>query len=216
MLLFQAHFHLEVWVVTKQCPPMSNNAGIISSVSPLHLFLWHSKSPIQAAQGVLHFQSDILSRSEWIAFRVTLECVLVCFSCASHQPRVTAIRTALYWCVHTCVACVPSHWGPVHMWGARPHQVCRWKEQHAIYVGKAKIVMNTLFHGCLSRSELWLVARKQTLGFNEAEQLLVCFGGTEWGGKEKGWSCERAVRKGRVGDLQRTEEGHLFPGTSSL
>lgn len=41
--------------------------------------------------------------------------------------------------------------------------------------------MNTLFHGCLSRGVLRLVARKQARGFNKAEQLLICFGGTEWG-----------------------------------
>lgn len=41
-----------------------------------------------------------------------------------------------------------------HVGGARPHQVCRRKEQHAICVAKAKMVMNTLCHGCLSRGEM--------------------------------------------------------------
>lgn len=70
-----------------------------------------SKSVIQAAKGVVfHFQSDIFSRSERIAVKVTLEYVLVCFSCASHQARVTVIRSALLLmcAVHVCVACIPS------------------------------------------------------------------------------------------------------------
>ena len=52
--------------VTKQRPPVSNNAGIVSSVSPPHLFFvpfkrfCMSKSLIQAAKGVIfHFHSDI-------------------------------------------------------------------------------------------------------------------------------------------------------------
>lgn len=47
----------------------------------------------------------------------------------------------------------------------------------ACHLCRKSKVMNTLFHGCLSRSEL--VARKQALGFNKGEQLLVCFGGAE-------------------------------------
>lgn len=93
------------------------------------------------------------------------------------------------------VACIPSRWGPcAHVGGARPHQVCRWKEQHAICVGKAKIIMNILCHGCLSRSVLQLVARKQTLGFNKAQRPLVCFGE---GGRE-GLELWKGSQKGRL------------------
>lgn len=38
-------------------------------------------------------------------------------SLRSHQARVTVIWSALYWCVHVCVACIPSQWWPVNMWG---------------------------------------------------------------------------------------------------
>lgn len=86
-------------------------------------------------------------------------------------------------CVRVCSLLYSISEGPVHMCGARPHQVWRWKEPYAICVWKAKIVMNILFHGCLSRSELQFVARKQALGFNKAEQLLICFSGTDWDGK---------------------------------
>lgn len=158
MLLFEAHFLLEVWVLTKQCPPVSNNAGNISSVSSPHLFLYHS------GDFACQRMSFKLPKALFFIFNLTysqdgrellskwLWSVSLCaFPAQAHQARVTVIRSALYW---MCVACIPSRRGPVHMWGARPHQVCRWKEQHAICVGKAKIVMNILFHGCLSRSEL--------------------------------------------------------------
>lgn len=111
MLLLQGCFLLEV-CVTKQCPPlMSDNAGIISSVSPPPFIL--SKSLIQAAKGVIfHFQErELLSKRLWTG---VCPCVL---SLRSHQARVTVIRSARYWCVHVCVACIPSQWGPVNMWG---------------------------------------------------------------------------------------------------
>lgn len=111
MLLLQGCFLLEV-CVTKQCPPlMSDNAGIISSVSPPPFIL--SKSLIQAAKGVIfHFQErELLLKRLWTG---VCPCVL---SLRSHQARVTVIRSAPYWCVHVCVACIPSQWGPVNMWG---------------------------------------------------------------------------------------------------
>lgn len=126
MILIQAHFLLEV--LTKQCPNMSNNAGIISSVSPPHLFLYLSRdsecqSLLQAAKGVfLIFNLTYSLRLQKIAVSVTLECVLLCFFCASYQARVSVIRSALYWFGHSCVACISSHWGPVHTRGALPHQ----------------------------------------------------------------------------------------------
>ena len=54
--------------------------------------------------------------------------------------------------------------------------------------------MSTLFHGCLSRSDLQSVARKQALGFNKAQQLLVCGGGGGGGG---GGGREGCCEKGQ-------------------
>lgn len=73
--------------------------------------------------------------------------------------------------------------------------------------------MNTLFHGCLSRSDLQSVARKQALGFNKAQQLFVCGGGGGGGGREG--RCEKDRKKGRLEICEELREGRLFPGTSS-
>lgn len=73
--------------------------------------------------------------------------------------------------------------------------------------------MNALFHGCLSRSDLQSVCEKQALGFNKAQQLLVCGGGGGgWGGGER---CEKDRKEGRLEICEELREGHLIPGTSS-
>lgn len=165
MLLIQAYFLQEVLVVTKQCPNMSNNAGIIWSVSPPHLFLFLTRDSecqrvsFKLPKVFLIFSLTYPLRSQKIAVSVTLEYVLVCFFCASHQARLSVIRSVLYWFGHVCVPCFPSHWGPVNTRGARPHQMSRWKEHNAICVRKAKTVMNRSLHGSLSSSELHWVKK---------------------------------------------------------
>lgn len=116
----------------------------------------------------------------------------LCFFCASHQTRLSVIRGAPYWFGHVCVPCVPSHWGPVNMRGAWPHQMSRWKEHNAICVRKAKTVMNTSFHGSLSSSELHWVKK---VGSGGLIKLNIC----SFVLVEKNvvgiWSCEGAIWK---------------------
>ncbi len=98
---------------SKQCPPMSNNPR--NNLKCLFRTCFYTIQGIFACQGVLFKLLQACFSLERNAVKVTLECVLVRFCCASHQARVTVMRRALYSCVHVCVACVPSQWGPVHM-----------------------------------------------------------------------------------------------------
>lgn len=94
-----------------------------------------------------------------------------CFLCAF---PVSLIRPRL----SSGVLFIPSPNQDADKWGARPHQVWKWKERHVICVAKEKKRLNTQLHFCLSRKERELRhnERKGALGFNNNNQLLVCFG----------------------------------------
>ena len=52
---------------------------------------------------------------------------------------------------------------------------------------------------------------REALGFNKAQQLLVCGGGGGgWGG---GGRCEKDRKEGRLEICEELREGHLIPGT---
>lgn len=168
-------------------------------------------------QGILHIkeshsscQRRCFSFSIWHIFKMARELLSEwLWSVSLCTFPAPAIRPEWLWlggvlidvCTYVWGACIPSQGGTcAHVgWG--------WKEKKKNSVPfvlvKAKLVMNTLFHVSCER-----VAREQALGFNKAQQLLVCFGGAEWGG-------EKAAAQGRSWDLQRAEEGHLLSGTSS-
>lgn len=156
MLLFQGCFLLEV-CVTKQCPPpIADNAGIISSVSPMR-FLSHSFCQ-RVYFKLPKASSDIFSRelpSEWL-WSVSLRA----FAAQSSGKGDCDLECSLLMCACVCSLHPISVMTCEHVGGARPHQVCRRKEQHTICVAKAKMVVNTLFHGCLSRGEIGRVDRK--------------------------------------------------------
>lgn len=111
------------------------------------------------------------------------------------------------WCV---TLCLPSQWGSVHMWGVGGHGLIKCAdEKNSMPLGleKQRLLWIHYFMVACQGVSCGLVARKQALGFNKAEQLLVCFCGTEWGREREG-RCESVSW-----DLQGIEEGHLFPGT---
>lgn len=186
MLSFQAHFLLEVWVVTKQCPPESNNAGIISSGSPPHLFLYHSRD--FACQRLsfklpkaLFFIFNLTSFQDWREllskwlWRVSLRA----FSCASHQARVTVIRSALYWCMHVCVACIPSQRGPVHMWGGHGLIMCAdeknsmpfvLEKQRLLWIHYFMVACQGVSCSWLRESRLWGLIKPNSCWFVLVEQ----------------------------------------------
>ena len=173
MLFFQAHFFPQVWLVSIKCPYISNNAGVVSSVSPALVFVPYQgfcmSSLFFKLPKALFFVFNTTYFQDWreLLWKWLWSVSLCVFIVPAIAQGLTEITSALYWRMHTCVACVASQWGPAHMQRGGGHGLIKpahEKNSVAFVLEKQKTVMNTLFHGCLSRSELRSVCEKAGSG----------------------------------------------------
>lgn len=150
MLIFQPMSVLRFWnpnIIHSSQTMLESSQECFLVFCSICWILWGKKRLIATTKDVVfhfHFQSAVVLRTSLV--EVTFKCVLVCCRKEWLWLGVPFIDVCMY---------VSHLRGLAHMLRARPRWVCRWKEQHAVCVGKARIVMNTLFHGCLSRRELW-------------------------------------------------------------